>query len=182
MGIDLLSKLPGLVVVSPRRPPNLRQGRSNRSMVDGLILQRCAFVETSSCCSPCCLSTLIISGRNGCNRFEHSRSLASQMALSGGITSRYVAGRPRRLLFLGWHGRFSNLMAALRCKPVTCVNSSNILPFPSFDAPKYRILNACAYSRMPRRVTFTSFGNTNFDPTTPPSVTFIMSQCVQLTT
>jgi hypothetical protein len=30
---------------------------------------------------------------------------------------------------------------------------------------------------MLRRVTFTSFGNTNFDATIPLSVTFIMSQC-----
>ena len=41
----------------------------------------------------------------------------------------------------------------------------------------HRLLNACAYSNMLRRVTFTSFGNTNFDATTPLSVTFIMSQC-----
>jgi len=34
---------------------------------------------------------------------------------------------------------------------------------------------------MLRRVTFTSFGNTNFDATTLLSVTFIMSQCGLLT-
>jgi hypothetical protein len=34
---------------------------------------------------------------------------------------------------------------------------------------------------MLRRVTFTSFGNTNFDATTPLSVTFIMTQCAPLT-
>ena len=70
-------------------------------------------------------------------------------------------------------GRFSNLIAALRCKPVTCVNSSNIFPFFALEAPKYRLRSACAYSNMLRRVTFTSFGNTNFDATTPLSITFI---------
>ena len=146
-------------------------------MVAGLIRQSCLSAQASICCSPCCLSTLIISGIKGCRRLEHSRSLASQMALSGGITSLYMVGRPRRLPAPGWLGRFNNLIAALRCKPVICVNSSSILPFPSFDARKYRFLNACTYSIMLRRVTFTSFGNTNFDATIPLSVTFIMSQC-----
>ena len=40
-----------------------------------------------------------------------------------------------------------------------------------------RFLSAGTYSIMLRRVTFTSFGNTNFDATTPLSVTFIMIQC-----
>jgi hypothetical protein len=34
---------------------------------------------------------------------------------------------------------------------------------------------------MLRRVTLTSFGNTNFDATTPLSVTIIMTQCGKLT-
>ena len=80
-----------------------------------------------------------------------------------------VHGRPatRRLPAPGWLGRCSNLMAALRCNPVTLVNSSNILPFSSFDACKYRPRIACTYSLMLRRVTSTSFGNTNFDATIP---------------
>jgi len=48
----------------------------------------------------------------------------------------------------------------------------------ALDAPKYRLLSACAYSIMLRRVTFTSFGNTNDDATTPLSVTTIMTQFV----
>jgi len=183
MGIDLLSKLTGLVVVSPLRPPSRRLGLSNRSIVAGLIQQSCPSVAASNRCSPCCLRTFTISGRNGCRRLEHSRSLASQTTLSTSATPvPYLRGRPRRLSALDWLGRFNNRIAALRCKPVTCVNSSNILPFSSLDAPKYRLRNAWAYSTMLRRVTFTSFGNTNFDATIPLSVTFIMSQCVWLTT
>ena len=182
MGIELLSRLPGLVVLSDLRPPARRQGISSLSMVDGLILQSCASVEASIRCSLCCLSTFTISGMKGCNRLEHKRSLASQIAFNALATSvPYLRGRPRRLLARGWLFRFNNLIAALRCKPVTCVNSSNILPFSSFDDPKYRLCNACVYSKMLRRVTSTSFGNTNFDATTSLSVTFIMSQCAFLT-
>ncbi|MEK7777509.1 MAG: hypothetical protein AAB303_02650, partial [Chloroflexota bacterium] len=35
-----MSKLPGLVVLKGRRPPARRHGRSTRSMVAALILQR----------------------------------------------------------------------------------------------------------------------------------------------
>jgi hypothetical protein len=180
--MELLSRLRGLVVTSPLRPPTCRHGRSTRSMVDGLIRQSCASVEASTRNSLCCLSTFTISGMNGCNRLEHTRSLASQTAFSASATPvPYLRGRPRHLTALEWLGRFNNLIAALRCKPVTLVNSSSILPFSPLDAPKYRLLNACAYSIMLRRVTFTSFGNTNFDATTPLSVTFIINQCGLLT-
>ena len=188
--MELLSKLPGRVVLSDRRPPNFRHGRSKRSMVDGLMRQSCASIEASMCCSPCCLSTFTISGRNGCNRFEHSLSVASQTNFSASAAPvAYSGGRPRRLTAWGWLIRFNNLIAALRCQPVTCVNSSNILPFSSFDALKYRLRNAWAYSNIlrrgstesPRSATFTPpFGNTNFDATTPLSVTFIMTQCEYL--
>ena len=179
MGMALLSKHPGLVALSDLRPPAWRQGRSNLSMVDGLIWQSCASVEASMCCSLCCLSTFTISGTKGCNRLEHKRSPASQISFSAPVTSvPYLHGRPRLLLARGWLSRFNNLIAALRCKPVTCVNSSNILPLSSLDDRKYLLRSACVYSIMLRRVTLTSFGNTNFDATTPLSVTFIMSQCV----
>jgi hypothetical protein len=118
-----------------------------------------------------------MSGIKGFNRLEHTRSLASQIAFSAPVTSLpYLHGRPRRLLALGWLGRFNNLIAALRCRPVTFVNSSNILPFSSLDDRKYLLRSACVYSIMLRRVTLTSFGNTNFDATIPLSVTIIMSQ------
>lgn len=182
MGIALLSRLPGLVVLIPLRPPTFRQGWSSRSMVDGLIRQSCTSVEALICCSPCCLSTLIISGMNGCNRLEHRRSLASQTVFNASaVAVSYFRGRPRRLPGPCRLVRCNNLMAALRCKPVTCVNSSSILPLPPFDARKYRSLSASAYSITLRRVTFTSFGNTNFDATTQLSVTFIMRQCGLLT-
>ena len=177
MGIDFLSRLPDRVVVSPLRPPSRRLGESSRSIVDGLIRHSCASVAASIRCSPCCLSTLIISGRKGCKRLEHSRSLAAQTTLNASASPvPYLPGRPRRLPVLGWTGWCSKRIAALRCKLVTFVNSSSILPFPSFDALKYRLLSACAYSCMLRLVTFTSFGNTNFDATIPHSVTLIMSQ------
>ena len=155
MGMEFFSKFPGLVVERPLRPPTCRYGRSTRSMVEGLIRQSCSSVEASICCSPYCLSLLAISGIKGCRRFEHALSLASQTAFSASCTPvPYLRGRPRRLAVLDWLGRFNNLIAALRCKPVTWVNSSNILPFSSFDAPKYLFFNACAYSIMLRRVTF----------------------------
>jgi hypothetical protein len=170
MGMEFLSRFPGLVVVSPLRPPVLRHGRSTRSMVDGLTRHSCVSVAASIICSPCCLSTLSISGINGCNRLEHSRSLASQTTLSASCAPvPYLRGRPRRLTALDWLGRFNNLIAALRCKPVTFVNSSSILPFSPLDALKYRLLNACEYSIMLLRVTFTSFR-------TSPSVTLILTQ------
>ena len=178
MGMELLSKHPGLVVLSELRHPAWRQGRSSLSMVDGLIWQSRASVAASMCCSLCCLSTFTMSGMKGCNRLEHNRSLASHIAFSAPVTSvPYLDGRPRRLLALGWLIRFNNLIAALRCKPVTCVNSSNILPLSSLDDRKYLLRSACVYSIMLRRVTLTSFGNTNFDATTPLSVTIIMTQC-----
>ena len=134
MGIELLSRLPGLVVLSDLRPPAWRQGLSSLSMVDGLIRQSCASVEASMCCSLCCLSTFTISGMKGLSRLEHKRSPASQIAFSAPVNSvPYLRGRPRRLLALGWLGRFNNLIAALRCKPVTSVNSSNVLPLSSLD-------------------------------------------------
>ena len=181
MGMLLLSKHHGLVVLRELRPPAWRQGRSSLSMVDGLIWQSCASVEASMCCSLCCLSTFTMSGMNGCNRLEHKRSLASQIAFSAPVTSvPYLHGRPRRLLALGWLSRFNNLIAALRCKPVTCVKSSSILPLSSLDERKYLLRSACVYSIMLRRVTLASFGNTNFDATIPLSVTIIMSQCANL--
>jgi hypothetical protein len=128
-------QIPALVVLIDFLPPCLRQERSNRSIVDGLIWLSCLSVMASRCCSPCSLRTLIISGMKGCNRLEHNRSLASQIACNPFTASRpYSLGRPRGLVALGLFTRLNNLMAAFRCNPVTFTNSSSITPFPSLDA------------------------------------------------
>ena len=131
------------------------------------------------------LSTGTISGRNGWRRLEHSRSLASQTSASAAATSGpYLRFRPRLLSILDRPIFCSNRMAALRCMPVTWINSSSIFPFSSFGPRKYLARTAWAYSKILRRVTVTSitfFGNTNFDATTTFSVTLIMIQCGGLT-
>ncbi len=132
MGIALLSRLPGLVVENDFLPPSLRQGRNKRSMVDGLIRQSCVSIEASIRCSPCLLSTFTISGRNGLRRLEHSRSEASQAAFRAIATSEpYLRFRPRRLPAVNHLTRFKSRIAALRCNPVTRVNSSRKPAQPS---------------------------------------------------
>ena len=82
MGIELLSRLPGLVVVKGRRPPSCRQGCRSRSMVDGLTRQSWASTSAVIVVPPCFLRILNSSGRKGCSRLEHRRSVASQAILS----------------------------------------------------------------------------------------------------
>jgi len=127
-------------------------------------------------------SVLIPNGnsRNGRRCLEHSRSLPSQTLFKASCVTLLYFRRP--LHHLPEAGRlppFHNLIAALRRQSVTCVNSSSILLLSVFDAVAYLSLTAWAYSIILRRVTTTSFGNTNFDATTTFSVTIIVSQCVR---
>jgi hypothetical protein len=85
------------------------------------------------------------------------------------------------LLALGGLSPFNKLIAALRYKPVTCVNSSNILPLSSLEDREYLLRSACVCSMMLRRVTLTSFGNTVFEAGVPLSVIIIMTRYGHLT-
>lgn len=101
MGMELLSKLPGLVVLNGRCPPTRRQGRNSRSMVEVLIQRSCASTSALIFLSPCLLRTLISSGRKGCRRLEHKRSVASQATRKASTTAApYCRGRPRLLFCL----------------------------------------------------------------------------------
>ncbi len=55
-----------------------RQGFNSRSMLDGLIRQSWGSTSADMALSPCLLRTLTNSGKNGCRRLKHSRSVASQ--------------------------------------------------------------------------------------------------------
>jgi hypothetical protein len=180
IGMQFLSKLPGRVVEIGFRPPFLRRDLNRRSIVDGLIRLRRSSKAALIRSSLCCLRTLIISGRNGCKRFEHSLSLASQIvARAAAASGPYSFGLPLHLPFLAGPDLFKSLMAAFRCILVTCTNSSNIFRFPSFEVRKYLGLIAFTYSKMLFRVMLplTSYGNINFDASTTISVTIIMTQC-----
>src|SRR4030042_4028840 len=118
----------------------------------------------------------------GFRRLEHSLSDASQTLLRLFTTvESYFGSRPFLFLSEDLNTRFNSLMAAFRCILVVFVNSSNILPFSSFDAFPYRPRIASKYSLILCCVTPTSFtmvfGNTYYESTPSPSVTFIMSQC-----
>jgi len=159
MGIELLSKLPSLVVLKGRRPPTLRQGRNTLSIVDGLIWQNCASISADMILSsPCFLKTVINSGRNDCKRLEHNRSAASHTIRNASTTtSPYHLRCPRFLLVTCLFLRRSSLIAVFRWQPVTLVYSSSILLFSVFDATTYRPLISSAYSRMLPRVMPPSF-------------------------
>jgi hypothetical protein len=180
--MELLSRVPGLVVLKGRRPLSRRQVRSRRSIVAGLIWQSWVSTSADIVVSSCLLRTLINSGKNGCSRFEHKRSVASRANRSASTKAApYFRGRPRFLLALGLFVRCSRRIADLRWYPVTLVNSSRILPFSFFGARRYHSRIASVYSRMLLCVMLPPFGNSFSEATIPSSVTKIISQFVMLT-
>jgi hypothetical protein len=72
MGMRFLSRLPGLVVLKPCDVWR-RTGRKQRSMLAELIFKSSSLVSGASSISSQRSSTLIASGKKGCNRLEQIR-------------------------------------------------------------------------------------------------------------
>jgi len=84
--------------VRGRRTSSCLALASRRSIVAGLTRSNCERTSADTLSSPWRSSTGTSSGRNGANRLEQTRSVASQATLSALATSDpYSRRRPRRL-------------------------------------------------------------------------------------
>ena len=96
IGIDVFSRLPGLVVLNGRLSPLSLYRRSSRSIVDALTLFNCSRTSSDTVSSPCSTSLSVNSATKGAKRLPHRRSEASQTAQRASLSSGpYTGGLPR---------------------------------------------------------------------------------------
>ena len=98
-----LSREPGLVVEKGPLSPCCRWGRSSRSMVAALMEETWSLISGARTSSPWRSRTSSNSGRKGCSRLAHTRSLASHRVFRAVAASRAIAfGSPRFTTGRGW--------------------------------------------------------------------------------